>query len=165
MPLNTVEHLDNLVRHINKVRDACLLLGEKYISQGQSEFGRVVISRGFNHDASKFHGIEWDYLHAGEDVSPESLKLAIHQHNTTNDHHPEFWGDIHSMPKVAVAEMVCDWYARAQEFATDLRNWIQTEAVSRFGIEEDSEVYQWINEFLDLLVPKPFSRKEQPLQV
>ena len=28
------------------------------------------------------------------------------------------------MPEISVAEMVCDWYARAQEFGTGLRDWI-----------------------------------------
>jgi hypothetical protein len=156
--LSTVEHLDDLVRHISKVRDACLLLGEKYITRGQAEFGRIVIARGFRHDVSKFHGIEWEYLHAGEDIPKEKIDLAIRQHQQTNDHHPEYWGGMEHMPRVAVAEMVCDWYARSQEFASDLRRWVEDSAIDRYQIDPDGEVFKWINEFLDVLVQKPFSR-------
>ncbi len=151
------DHLDNLVRHIERVREACLMLGKRLIAQGREHFGRMLIARGFVHDASKFYGIEWDYMHMGPNVSEASKQLAIDHHRRTNDHHPEFWGGIESMPEIAVAEMVCDWYARGQEFGTDLRAWIRQEAVTRYSLSVDGLHYAWIESFVNLLLAKPFT--------
>jgi hypothetical protein len=152
------EHLDNLLRHLELVRDATLLLGKRLSAQKKVDFGRLLIARGHVHDASKFHGIEWDYLHAGPDVPPAELKLAIEQHRRTNDHHPEFWGGIDAMPEICVAEMVCDWYARAQEFGTGLRDWIDEEAVVHYHIDRAGLRYGWIQTFVDLLLRPSFLR-------
>lgn len=78
--LTTEEHLDNLVRHIELVRSATLLLGKRLIAKGQTDFGRILIANGFMHDVSKFSGIEWDYLHAGKDVPKDKLEMAIENH-------------------------------------------------------------------------------------
>lgn len=154
--LTAEEHLDNLVRHIELVREACLLLGKRLIHRGRKEFGRILISKGFVHDASKFAGIEWEYLHAGNDIPKEKLDLAVKQHTATNSHHPEYWGGIENMPEIAVAEMVCDWYARSMEFGTGLRAWINDVAVDRFKIDIKSEQYQWLTGFVDILLESQF---------
>src|SRR3954451_24415783 len=150
------EHLDSLVRHIGLVRDACLMLGRRLMAQGREDFGRLLIAHGFVHDASKFHGIEWDYLHIGPDVPTEGLRLAIEQHRRTNSHHPEYWGGIENMPEISVAEMVCDWYARSQEFGTGLRDWIDNEAVRTYRIDRAGPQYAWIKSFVDLLLKSSF---------
>lgn len=150
------QHLDNLVRHIDLVREACLLLGKRLMEQGRKDFGRNIIARGFKHDVSKFFGIEWDYLHAGRDVPKEQLELAIRQHTRTNDHHPEFHGGINNMAEEPIAEMVCDWYARSQEFGTSLRDWIKQNAIDKFGISLESQQYKWINQFVDILLEDHF---------
>lgn len=150
------EHIDNLVRHIDLVRNACILLGKRLIRDGQKEFGRLVIAKGFEHDVSKFYGIEWDYMHAGPDVEKEKLSLAVHQHTRTNQHHPEYWGGVNNMPSLAIAEMVADWYARSQEFGTSLRDWINDTAVERFKICKESEEYKLINKFVDILLENSF---------
>jgi hypothetical protein len=156
------QHLDNLVRHIEMVRAACLRLGKRLIAEGRAEFGRILVARGFTHDASKFFGIEWEYLRTGQDVPPEALKLAIRQHTLTNPHHPEYWGGFESMPEIAVAEMVCDWYARSQEFGTDLRHWIRTEAVPRFRMDVGGERYAWIQRFVGMLLEPGFRGAGSP---
>lgn len=158
MPLSPQEHLDNLVRHIDLVRGACLLLGKRLMARGHQEFGRILISRGFEHDVSKFSGIEWDYLHAGRDVPLDELELAIRQHVRTNSHHPEYWGGFANMPEIAVAEMVCDWYARGQEFGSGLREWIANHAVEKFQIDLESEQYKWVQKFVELLLEDSFVR-------
>jgi hypothetical protein len=158
MVIGIEEHLDNLVRHIELVREACLILGKRLIRQGRREFGRILIARGFEHDVSKFYGIEWDYLHAGAEVPKEELELAIRQHVRTNVHHPEYWGGVENMPEIAVAEMVCDWYARGQEFGTGLRAWITEQAIGRYQIDSQGEQYRWIKGFVDLLLENQFRR-------
>ncbi len=152
------EHLENLTRHVVLVQAATLLLGKRLIAQGRLEFGRILIGNGFCHDNSKFLGIEWDYLHAGRDVPPECLELAWKQHVSTNPHHPEYWGGISMMPEVYIAEMVCDWYARAQEFGTGLRSWIKEHAMERFQIQPGSLQLQQLEGFVDLLLQDSFSR-------
>src|SRR5262249_38221572 len=102
--LTPEQHLDNPVRHIRLGRGACVLLGKRLMAEGREEFGRLLVARGFVHDASKFRGIEWDYLHAGRDVPAAELGLAIRQHRQTNPHHPEYWGGFEHMPELHVAE-------------------------------------------------------------
>jgi|19_taG_2_1085344.scaffolds.fasta_scaffold00369_11 hypothetical protein len=153
------EHLDNLLRHIELVRDYCTLLGKRLIKQGRHEFGQLLIARGHTHDATKFYGIEWDYLHRGPDTPHDELELAIKQHVRTNSHHPEFHGGIIHMPEVDVAEMVCDWYARGTEFGTNLRDWITDTAIGRYKIDLEGKQYAWINNFVDMLLRDPFSKK------
>lgn len=149
------EHLDNLTRHINLVRDNCCLLGKRLISSGRKNLGRLLIANGFVHDASKFKGIEWKYLHTGPDTPRECLDLAVEQHVKTNPHHPEYWGDsISKMPDVYLAEAVCDWYARATEFGTDLRAWIKDTAIEKWSINEEDQTR--IAYFVDLLLQNSF---------
>ncbi len=156
--LTPEQHLDNLVRHIEMVRAACLLLGKRLIAEGRLDFGRILIARGFGHDASKFFGIEWDYLHAGRDVPEDELKLAIRQHTLTNPHHPEYWGGFENMPEISIAEMACDWYARGAEFGTSLRDWIGDVAIPRYNIDTGGEHYRWVQHFVDLLLENHFAR-------
>jgi hypothetical protein len=156
----TMEKIRAIARHIRNVEDNCLLLGEKLIIGGEIELGRQLISNGYVHDASKFHGIEFEYLSLNnptEDETKLKLKLAIHHHRMTNPHHPEAWsGGIADMPEVYLAEMVCDIKARSEEFGTDLRNWIDVSATKRYGFTPDDKVYKDLMRFVNLLCPKPF---------
>lgn len=156
--LNISDHLDNLIRHIELVRGATTLLGKRLIAKGRIEFGRLLIAKGFEHDITKFYGIEWEYLHAGNDIPREQLALAVKQHVSVNSHHPEYWGGFENMPELAIAELVCDWYARSQEFGTCLRDWIIQTAIERFKIDAESEQYVWLTKFLDLLLEDSFVR-------
>ena len=85
------EHLDDLVRHIERVRENCLLLGKRLIASGRVHFGRLLIARGFVHDASKFHGIEWEYMRPDDSVPEVAKQLAIEHHRQTNAHLGEWW--------------------------------------------------------------------------
>ena len=57
--------------------------------------------------------------------------MGIRHHAETNPHHPEYWHGIENMPKVYIAEMVCDWYARSNEFGSDLREWVKDKATKK----------------------------------
>lgn len=154
------KHIDNLVRHIELVREAGILLAKRLAESGRKDFARILLGNIFVHDASKFAGIEWDYLHAGE-VPQEELQLAIRQHQQTNMHHPEFWGGFDNMPEVYVAEMVCDWYARSMEFGTGLRDWINEKAVDKFKIDINCENYKLMMNFVDTLLINYFTTKNE----
>ena len=157
----TMEKIRGITRHIRNVEDNCLLLGEKLIMLGEIELGKQLIANGFVHDASKFHGIEFEFMAPGtptvEEGAKLKLKLAIQQHNTTNLHHPESWsGGIKNMPDVYLAEFCCDIKARSEEFGTDLREWIDNLATKKWNFTTNDEVYGRIMKFVDLLCLKPF---------
>ena len=159
---STQQRVQDLIRHITLVRNACVLMGTRLIERGEIEDGLEIIECGHRHDQSKWRGIERDYLHIGPDVDKDRLALAMRQHTATNDHHPEFWaGGIHSMSRAAVAEMVCDWYARSQERGTGLRQWITEQAMSKFHFKPSDSVCKTITEFVDLLLQDPFAKVDQ----
>ena len=157
-----MEKIRGIARHIRNVEDNCLLLGEKLIMGGEIELGKQLISNGYVHDASKFHGIEFEYLslnNLSEDNNKLKLKLAIHHHNSTNKHHPEAWsGGIKDMPDVYLAEMACDIKARSEEFGSDLRVWINEEATKRYGFTTEDKVYKDLMRFVNLLCQTPFGK-------
>lgn len=156
--LATHKKLDKLIRHISNVQEACQLLGKKLIDKGEIALGIHLVALGFIHDQSKFRGIEWEYLALTEEFNGEA-KLAAYHHNHTNLHHPEAWpGGINDMPRLFVAEMTCDWYARSTEFGTDIREWVKEKALDRYNISPQGKVYKWVKEFLDLLLDKPFTQ-------
>jgi hypothetical protein len=74
-----------------------------------------------------------------------------------NPHHPEYWGGIKEMPKVYVAEMICDWYARSTEFGTGLREWIDNVATEKFSFNKEDDIYKEIQNILNLLLDPNFS--------
>lgn len=150
------DHIANLTRHINQVRENCEILAERLMAEGHKEMAVKLLARGYCHDNSKFYGIEWDYLHNGQEVPEDALELAIKQHSSTNDHHPEFWGGIDNMPEIAIYEMVADCLARAQEFGTDVRDWFNTSAVKKYKIKKTSDQWKWIGEALDMLLVNHF---------
>lgn len=156
----TMEKIRSVARHIRNVEDNCFLLGEKLILQGEIDLGKQLIANGYIHDASKFHGIEFEYLSSGSPIENDSalkLKLAIHHHQTTNKHHPEAWSNgIKSMPDVYLAEFCCDVKARSEEFGTSLRQWIDEAATKKWAFTKDDEIYKRIMRYVDLLCDKPF---------
>ena len=158
----TMEKIRAIARHIRNVEDNCLLLGEKLVMRGEIDLGHRLAANGYVHDASKFHGIEWDHMAPGQPTVEEGaklkLKLAVQHHNRTNPHHPEYWGDIRLMPRLYIAEMVADWKARSEEFGTSLRDWIDEVATKRFHFEKEEKIYKEIIEFVDLLCSKPFEQ-------
>jgi len=158
--LEALNKIKVLTRHIRNVSDNCMILGEKLIQQGDIELGQQLIANGFSHDLSKFKGIEWKELTANNAEDNESskirLRIAIEQHNSTNTHHPEFWGSIKAMPLIYLLELLCDWKARSEEFGTSLIDYINNKAMKRFKFEKSDEVYKALIKYHDILCEKPF---------
>lgn len=150
------QHLDSLTRHLDRVRDNCNLLAKRLMAKDEKTLAVFLVKQGHIHDASKFEGIEWEYLHVGNAVPEDKLFEAVRHHAKNNPHHPEYWDGIAKMPRQFVAEMVCDWLARAQEFGTDLREWIKRDAIEKYDIPICSEQWKWIEEFTDLLLEDSF---------
>jgi hypothetical protein len=147
-----ISKIDIVFSHIQLVQHHTYVLGIKLIKGGEVELGRNLISNGQIHDNSKFKGIEFDHLFNGDPLLSEVVK----HHQSVNPHHPEYWGGIHNMPKVYVAEMVCDWLARANEFGTNIRDWIENQATERFEFTNTDIVYTNIQKYLNLLLDKSF---------
>lgn len=154
--LQTKAKLDKLLRHIKNVQEACELLGKKLIEKNEINLGIRLIAEGMKHDNSKFFGIEWDYLVDGN-WNGESKLAAIH-HGRSNTHHPEYWGTIDLMPRIAVAQMCCDWWARSFEFGENVWEYVKKQAMPRYNISPQGKVYKWIKEFFDLMLDKPFTK-------
>jgi len=150
------EQLEALMRHIKKVQDSCWELAKRLLKKGEIDFSRRLIASSLTHDNSKFFGIEWENLIHSD--NPELLKFAVHHHQQTNKHHPEYWGGVENMPRLAIAEMVCDWHARSKEFATDLRQWVKADALKKYDISPQGKIYKIIKEFIDLLLEPPFTK-------
>ena len=148
------EKIHAVLSHIENVQRNCNKVGLKLIRSGHISLGRNLIANGHIHDNSKFKGIEWEHLFSGSHI----LADVISHHNTTNAHHPEYWGGIHEMPELYVAEMVCDVTARSQEFGTGIREWIKKEATKKYKFKLTDPVGEQIIKYLDLLLEKPFEK-------
>jgi hypothetical protein len=144
----------DLMRHKNNVNDAAELLAMRLIEKGEFVFAKNLTAKCFQHDCSKFYGVEWECLH--RDVDSEERNVAWKQHVETNDHHPEFWGDISEMPRICIAEMVVDWTARSREMGTNLRDWFKESAMEKYSIMPQSKKYKEIKYFLDLIIDPTF---------
>ena len=155
--------VEAIIRHIKNVQDNCLLMGKRLIESGQIDLGRMLIARGLTHDNSKFFGAEWDNMSPvpiGPQQDPAKVKrnLSIYHHRESNDHHPEYWGNIKEMPQVAIAEMICDWKARSEEFGNSLRDWIKDYAMKNWQFDEKDQIYKDIFRYVDMICEKPFEQ-------
>jgi hypothetical protein len=153
-----IEHLELVLRHIEHVRNDCEVLGKKLIEAGELAIGLQLIANGHIHDNSKLSGIELEYLNEETKIEyPDKFELAWQQHVKTNPHHPEYWGNIDEMPRIYLAEWVCDCHTRSSEFGTDLREWVKNDATRRFKITTSGRTYKQIKEFIDLLLERKFT--------
>ncbi len=155
------KRLDILLRHIHGVQEGCQLLGMRLMTRGEASLGRALIANGMVHDNSKFRGLEWQYLNDDRwpipDGGEELFKAALHQHVTTNPHHPEYWdGGVAEMPRLYLAEMLCDWKARSSEQGTDITEWVKEKAPERFDFSTSGRVYKELKDFLALLLERKF---------
>jgi len=151
--MEAIEKIQKTLDHIEMVQKYGYKLGLKLIAMGEVLEGRNLISNIQIHDNSKFSGIEFEHLFAGDPLLDEVIK----HHNSINPHHPEYWGSIHKMPKLYIQEMICDCTARSAEFGTDVREWFRVKASKKYGYDLDSQVYKDICYYLDILLEKPFA--------
>lgn len=156
MTTEQTKHLDDLLDHLNEFWITAVRLAKRLMDNGEFWLGRTLLANSRLHDQSKFLGVEWDCLVMAE--RPELLKTAVEQHNRSNAHHPEYWGSIHSMDDVHIAEMVCDWRSRATKFGTGLKDWIHQQAMERFGFTKNDPVYGKIMRFVAMILDEPYQR-------
>lgn len=158
--MTDLQKITSIWRHIEDVQKNCFIIAENLIENGEGELARQLLTNSLVHDQSKFRGIEWEYMNPDDDsdAAVDNLRLAVHQHNTTNPHHPEYWNGIQNMPDVYLAEMVADWKSRSSDFGTSLQSWIDNQAAVRFHYNKKQLVYKKIMRFTKLLLEKPFQQ-------
>jgi hypothetical protein len=159
-----LKYLEQLLSHINLVQQNAIKIAKILLEEGKHNLAKNLLKNVASHDASKFVGIEWDYLKVYaykkklNKQEKTNLMIAIQHHCTTNPHHPEYWNGIHNMPELYLIELTCDWRARAIEFGTDLRDWIHEHAFNRYNFNEHDHVYGIINKYLSILCNKQFAQ-------
>lgn len=157
----TIEKIRSITRHMRNVEDSCLILGEKLIGRGEIQLGKNLIANGFIHDASKLHGIEFEFMSPGINTNEETaklkMKMAIQQHRSVNPHHVEYWNSkIENMPDVFLAELCCDLKARSEEFGSSFIDYIEECVEKKWNINKESKTYKRILDFVGLLCEIPF---------
>jgi hypothetical protein len=157
--MNAIDKIDILMDHISSFDTECTKLGRRLIIKGEVQFGVQLMKNGRLHDQSKFHGIEFDYLWQEFKNTPE-FAMAIRQHQMTNPHHPEYWGNIHNMHRIYVAEMVCDWKSRSTQFGTSLMEYIRTQAMPRYQFTEKDPIFAEIAYFASILCDTPSNNRK-----
>lgn len=151
-----LKRLESVWLHIQGVQRNGYQLAERLIEAGEIQLGVQLAQNVLRHDQSKLAGIEWEGLDYSGTVDKEVLAQAVTHHNRTNEHHPEYWGGIQQMPRVFLAELVCDWKTRSSELGTALQEWIDENATKRFKFGKRTKVYKEITYFVKLLLEKPF---------
>ena len=128
-----------------------MLLAERMIDEGQN-FSLELIKNSRLHDLSKFEPYEFICLW------PDNVEFqsALKHHRKHNKHHPEYWGLIQKMPDLYIAEMVCDCFARSQEFGTSVEDWFKNEATNKYQFKWDDEVGKKIQKYLSILTATKF---------
>jgi Family of unknown function (DUF5662) len=154
--MEALEKVELVLAHIQNVQRYTQKLGLKLIKRGDVELGRNLIANGLQHDRSKFTGIEFDHLFYGDPL----LQDVVKHHSATNTHHPEHWGGIKLMPRLFIAEMVCDWHSRSTEFGGSTHDWIVQTATKKYDFALEDEVYKTIMEFLELLLERSFTTEK-----
>jgi hypothetical protein len=151
------ERIDGLLRHIHAVQENCSILAEKLMLKGECALARRLLQNAQAHDASKFSGIEWEYLTIGNEAKKSDLKHAVEQHQRSNPHHPEYWSHgLVEMPLVYEYEMIADLTARSNEMGTSVRDFVINEVPKKYNIPKDGELHRELLAILDMLVNKPF---------
>lgn len=150
--MDVYEKIELVLSHIQNVQRNCQKLGVRLMKHGETELGVHLIANGLIHDNSKFKGIEFEHLFHGDPLLSEVVK----HHQSVNPHHPEYWGGIHKMPDLYLAELVCDCCARSSEFGTNARDWFFTVAAEKYKFKPDDVVGKKIEFFIDKLLDKNF---------
>jgi hypothetical protein len=117
------------IQHVSRVQQNAYYFADLYPKLVGMSFHSIA-----THDASKWSIEEYKpyILHTACKFN-KKYKLSIEaqaafdkawgHHIRINDHHPEFWKPLSSMPLHAIIHCICDWTAMSQEFNTSLREY------------------------------------------
>lgn len=141
--------IEKIVNHKNNVIKNGHLLAMYFAKESKYELAKTIIKLSYEHDQSKFDGIEWEGL---LDVNHPKFKDALTHHRSVNKHHIEYWPSIDHVPEEYLAELLIDLISRAQEQVKDVRVWIDEVLINRHGLKKDSMVYIKIQTWLNAII-------------
>lgn len=151
----TLKKLELIQRHKENVIKNCDIIGRKLIQSGEIKMGLRLIANSYPHDCPKLTSpLQFNFLFQTDDK--ELLKLAISEHNTTSDHHPNFYGGIDFMEPVKIAEVVADLAARSAEQGSCLKDYLTEIYYPKYDIKTNSKVDKYIRKFVGLLLDDKF---------
>jgi hypothetical protein len=160
-----LEHLDDVVTHLLELHECAVKMARKLMTMGDKEkaFALKLLERAFKHDSDKFKPSIWKHLRRGCDGSEEFVE-AWRSHTSNNRHHPEYHSrGIHEMSDLDLAELLCDWAARASEMKTGLQQYIEEKATLRYGFSQHDPVYARLIHFKSLLCGEEFRVSQELL--
>lgn len=154
---SNLEKIELILAHIKKVESNLQFVAKHLIKESDSHLELVLkllqLSR--EHDVSKFDLYEFKHLSA-EFVGTKKFKIALNLHHEKNPHHPEHFASIHNMPDEYIAEMVCDCFARGQEFGTNVLDWFANQGTKKYNFEMTDEIGKKIQYFISILTKNKF---------
>lgn len=128
--------------HKSLVINACIKMANYLFENDKVDLGLLLLQRANIHDNSKLVGPELELLSSlSEDkagFTDPSIQLTSQQkkiieyHWANNRHHPEYFKDVSEMSELDILEMVCDWYARSEQYATDFLSFVVSRQENRF---------------------------------
>ena len=141
------EHIKDTLLHKKYVLEAGLKLIEYLFEEGRNEDAIALAHRCANHDESKLGPEEMqEFLQLPKEglnmkfadmPLSENISNLIKIHWNNNRQHPEHFDDYHEMTEIDVMEMVCDWYARSQQYQTNFKEFVQTRQKMRFKFDKE----------------------------
>ena len=147
------EHIKDTLLHKKFVMEAGIKLIDYLFEQNRSQDAIALASRCSCHDDSKLGPSEMqEFLklpNEGLNMKFADMPLAdnisnlIRVHWANNRHHPEYFQDYHEMTELDVIEMVCDWYARSQQYGTNFKEFVKTRQKIRFKFDDDFFAVVW----------------------
>lgn len=149
------EHIKDTILHKKFMLECGLILIDYLYKNNRSEEALELAKRCARHDNSKFEGeeiaqfIKLDKSRTSmidsEINLSEDVKRIIAVHWKNNKHHPEHFKSYKDMTEIDIMEMVCDWYARSQQFKTDFLSFVKTRQEKRFCFDEEffEKVYNY----------------------
>lgn len=156
--------------HIGRVQKFGNIIAEKFYPVYGKEFSNNLIAACEQHDASKFSADERAgqaliCYHYANNLRPSEDDMVIMNdawmhHKSVNDHHPEFFEDIHEMPLLALAHMAADWAAMTDELGGSLLEWYDKTVPAKydFAYEQVKPLYEFISHCNSIIAKKDDSK-------
>lgn len=154
--------LDDTILHKKLVMDACYKMSKYLFNVHRDDEGFALLKRAQVHDNQKFCTAEINSLQklAGTNdnmtnqkyTMTESDKECIALHWKNNRHHPEHFDNVDEMTELDIMEMVCDWFARSEQYGTDFMDFVITRQNNRFHFPDG--MFNRILKYCDVLMSK-----------
>ena len=144
---NKLTQLDDIYNHKQLVIETGFKLVKYLMKNNQDELALKLSKRLFVHDLSKikedeFYGMakfadDVDALKDPKKQVESDKQLAINLHWERNSHHPEYWIDLNQMEDLDIMELAADWYARSEQFGTNMLEFLEIRNKDRFHFPQD----------------------------